>query len=99
MVIVEATAVSTMACNDLVMPLPLRTSLRTSLRTTSSTGSDAALAPADGDLSRLLLRICRSAILLILLFGYAYFAIAGDAYALVSPTLSLSGPFPDLVGR
>ena len=97
-VIVEATAVSTMVCNDLVMPLLLRTSLRTSLHTSSRTslrtssrtasrttlgkGNDAA--PAAGDLSRLLLRIRRSAILLILLFGYAYFAIAGEAYALVS---------------
>ena len=86
MVIVEAIAVSTMVCNDLVMPLLLRTSLGRSLRASSRTapskGGDGK--PAHGDLSRLLLRIRRSAILLILLFGYAYFAIAGEAYALVS---------------
>ena len=86
MVIVEAIAVSTMVCNDLVMPLLLRTSLRTSVRPSLRTSMfrRGADAPADGDLSRLLLRIRRSAILLILLFGYAYFAIAGEAYALVS---------------
>jgi signal transduction histidine kinase len=86
MVIVEAIAVSTMVCNDLVMPLLLRTSLGRSLRASSRTapskGGDGK--PAHGDMSRLLLRIRRSAILLILLFGYAYFAIAGEAYALVS---------------
>ena len=70
MVIVEATAVSTMVCNDLVMPLLLRTRR---LR-----------ARAGGDLTRLLLGIRASAIVAILLLGYAYFAIAGEAYALVS---------------
>lgn len=70
MVIVEATAVSTMVCNDLVMPMLLRT---------ARFGARAA-----GDLSRLLLAIRRAAIVLILLLGYAYFAIAGEAYALVS---------------
>ena len=70
MVIVEATAVSTMVCNDLVMPMLLRT---------RRFGSRAG-----GDLSRLLLGIRASAILAILLLGYAYFAIAGEAYALVS---------------
>ena len=70
MVIVEATAVSTMVCNDLVMPLLLRLA-----RVRERTG---------GDLSRLLLTIRASAIVAILLLGYAYFAIAGEAYALVS---------------
>ena len=74
MVIVEAIAVSTMVCNDLVMPMLLRTFLRT-----RGFGTRAG-----GDLSRLLLGIRRAAILLILLLGYAYFAIAGEAYALVS---------------
>src|SRR5580765_2751124 len=70
MVIVEAIAVSTMVCNDLVMPMLLRTR--------------RFGARAGGDLSRLLLGIRRAAIVLILLLGYAYFAIAGEAYALVS---------------
>ena len=68
MVIVEAIAVSTMVCNDLVMPLLLRT----------------RRFGARADLSALLLGIRRAAILVILLLGYAYYAIAGEAYALVS---------------
>ena len=74
MVIVEAIAVSTMVCNDLVMPLLLRTR-----RFGATTGNGTG-----GDLSTLLLRIRRAAIVAILLLGYAYFAIAGEAYALVS---------------
>ncbi len=74
MVIVEAIAVSTMVCNDLVMPMLLRTR-----RFGARTGADAG-----GDLSRLLLGIRRAAIVAVLLLGYAYFAIAGEAYALVS---------------
>ena len=70
MVIVEAIAVSTMVCNDLVMPMLLRTR--------------RFGARAGGDLSRLLLGIRRAAIVAILLLGYTYFAIAGEAYALVS---------------
>ncbi|MGE4373259.1 MAG: ATP-binding protein [Xanthobacter sp.] len=70
MLIVETIAVSTMVCNDLVMPSLLRLK---SFR-----------AGAQGDLSRLLLNIRRAAILLILLLGYLYFHIAGEAYALVS---------------
>ena len=70
MVIVETIAVSTMVCNDLVMPLLLR------LRRFG--------ARARGDLSRLLLRIRRAAILVILLLGFVYFRVAGEAYALVS---------------
>jgi Na+/proline symporter/signal transduction histidine kinase len=70
MVIVETIAVSTMVCNDLVMPLLLR------LRRFG--------ARAAGDLSALLLRIRRIAILLILLLGFIYFRVAGEAYALVS---------------
>ncbi|MFN3494525.1 MAG: ATP-binding protein, partial [Hydrogenophaga sp.] len=70
MVIVEAIAVSTMVCNDLVMPLLLRTR--------------RFGARASGDLTRLLLRIRRLAILGILLLGYLYFHLAGEAYALVS---------------
>lgn len=70
MVIVEAIAVSTMICNDLVMPFLLRT---------ERFGSRAS-----GDLTGLLLMIRRIAILGILLLGYLYFRVAGEAYALVS---------------
>lgn len=68
MVIVEAIAVSTMVCNDLVMPLLLR------LRRFAGRA----------DLTRVLLAIRRLAILVVLLLGYAYFHLAGEAYALVS---------------
>ena len=70
MVIVEATAVSTMVCNDLLMPWLLR------IRRFGVGGG--------GDLTGLLLGIRRLAILAILLLGYAYFHLAGEAYALVS---------------
>ena len=68
MVIVEAIAVSTMVCNDLVMPLLLRFR-----RFAGST-----------DLTGLLLAIRRLAIMAILLLGYVYYHLAGEAYALVS---------------
>jgi Na+/proline symporter/nitrogen-specific signal transduction histidine kinase len=70
MVIVETIAVSTMVCNELVMPLLLRTSLFKS--------------GAGHDLTRVLLLIRRAAILLVLVLGYMYFHLAGEAYALVS---------------
>lgn len=70
MVIVETIALSTMVCNDLVMPILLRWK---SLRLTERP-----------DLSDLLLAIRRSAIVLILVLGYGYFHLAGEAYALVS---------------
>ena len=70
MVIVETIALSTMVCNDLVMPVLLR--LRRLQLTTRP------------DLTRLLLGIRRGAIVLILVLGYLYFRIAGEAYALVS---------------
>ncbi len=70
MVIVETIALSTMVCNDLVMPMLLRLrGLRLAER---------------ADLTWLLLGIRRGAIVLILLLGYLYFRIAGEAYALVS---------------
>jgi len=70
MVIVETIALSTMVCNDLVMPVLLRLrALRLNERR---------------DLTGLLLGIRRGAILLILLLGYLYFRLAGEAYALVS---------------
>ncbi|MGB4673604.1 MAG: sensor histidine kinase [Azovibrio sp.] len=69
MVIVETIALSTMVCNDLVMPALLRSGrLRLERRP---------------DLSRLLLYIRRVAIALILLLGYGYFRAAGEAHALV----------------
>lgn len=69
MVIVETIALSTMVCNDLVMPVLLRY-----WRTRK--------APAD--LTTVLLRVRRGAIFGILLLGYTYFHVAGEAYALVS---------------
>ncbi|MBI5784976.1 MAG: histidine kinase [Rhodocyclales bacterium] len=70
MIIVETIALSTMVCNDLVMPVLLRMrSLRLQER---------------HDLSGLLLEIRRWAIGLILMLGYLYFRLAGEAYALVS---------------
>ena len=70
MVIVEAIALSTMVCNDLVMPVLLR---MRSLRLNQWP-----------DLSGLLLGIRRGAIVFILVLGYLYFYLAGEAYALVS---------------
>jgi Na+/proline symporter/nitrogen-specific signal transduction histidine kinase len=70
MVIVETIAVSTMVCNDLVMPFLLR--------------RKGGLVGDGSDLTGWLLGIRRAAIVLILLLGYAYFHFAGEAYALVS---------------
>ncbi len=70
MVIVETIALSTMVCNDLVMPVLLRW---------RALGMQEAR-----DLSGLLLGIRRGAIVFILLLGYLYFRLAGEAYALVS---------------
>ncbi|MBF1165222.1 MAG: histidine kinase, partial [Dechloromonas agitata] len=69
MVIVETIALSTMVCNDLVMPWLLR--------------SAWLQARQQQDLSGLLIGIRRVAIALIVLLGYAYFRAAGEAYALV----------------
>jgi Na+/proline symporter/nitrogen-specific signal transduction histidine kinase len=70
MVIVETIALSTMVCNDLLMPILLRLKR---LR--------LAQQP---DLTGLLLGIRRGAIVVIVLLGYLYFRLAGEAYALVS---------------
>jgi Na+/proline symporter/nitrogen-specific signal transduction histidine kinase len=73
MVIVETIALSTMVCNDLVMPVLLRQKwLRLNERR---------------DLSRLLLSIRRWAIFAILLLGFIHFRAAGEAYALVATGL------------
>jgi Na+/proline symporter/nitrogen-specific signal transduction histidine kinase len=70
MVIVETVALSTMICNDLVMPVLLRLPfLRLSQRR---------------DLSSLLLAIRRGSIILVLLLGYAYFHFVVEYYELVS---------------
>ncbi len=70
MVIVAAIALSTMICNDLVMPVLLRLNWR-------------GLAER-GDLSGLLLSIRRGSIVLVLLLGYAYFRFIGESAALVT---------------
>ena len=67
MVIVEAIAVSTMVCNDLVLPGLLRLK-----------------SFAARDLTGTLLAIRRAVIVALLLLGWLYFRIAGEAYALVS---------------
>jgi signal transduction histidine kinase len=69
MVIVETIALSTMVSNDLVLPLFLRHWRR---------------LPAKADLGRLVLGVRRAAIVMLLLLGYFYYRVAGDAYALVS---------------
>lgn len=70
MVIVETIALSTMICNDLVMPVLLRLKR---LRLAEKR-----------DLTALLLGIRRGAIVAMLLLGYVYFRLAGEAYALVA---------------
>jgi Na+/proline symporter/nitrogen-specific signal transduction histidine kinase len=69
MVIVETIALSTMVSNDLVLPALLRRWRR---------------RPPAADLGRLLLTIRRGAIVVILLLGFLYYWLAGEAYALVS---------------
>jgi diguanylate cyclase (GGDEF)-like protein len=70
MVIVESIALSTMVCNDIVMPVLLRI-------------RKLKLAERE-DLSGLLLGIRRVIILFGMLLGYAFFRLAGDAYALTA---------------
>ncbi len=70
MVIVETIALSTMICNDLVMPVLLRLPIE-----------EMGLRQ---DYSGLLLTIRRCSIILVLLLGYAYFRTVGEFYALVS---------------
>jgi Na+/proline symporter/nitrogen-specific signal transduction histidine kinase len=71
MVIVETIALSTMICNDLVMPVLLR-------------WRGGALLAGRAALTGLLLAIRRGAIVVLMMLGYAYYRIAGEAYALVS---------------
>ncbi|MDJ0950667.1 MAG: sensor histidine kinase [Alphaproteobacteria bacterium] len=70
MVIFATIALSTMVCNDLVMPVLLRL---TWLRLTER-----------GDLTRLLLAIRRGSIVLVILLGYTYYSFIGESYALVT---------------
>ena len=70
MVIVETIALSTMVCNDLVMPVLLRMKWMRLAERQNLTG--------------LLLGIRRSAIVGVVLLGYLYFRLAGEAYALVA---------------
>jgi len=83
MVIVESIAVATMVCNDLVVPVLLRLGLLGGrVGQGAAVGADAAIA--SGDLTRLLLGIRRGVILVLLLLGWLYYHVAGEAYALVS---------------
>lgn len=68
MVIVECIALSTMICNDIVLPILFRLSRQLRDR---------------ADLSSLLMLIRRLAIVGILLLGYLYYRVAGEVYALV----------------
>lgn len=70
MVIVETIALSTMVCNDLVMPVLFRLPF--------------LKLKQKPDLSRLLLIIRRISILLIVLLGYLYFHYVVEYYSLVS---------------
>ena len=70
MVIVETIALSTMICNDLIMPVLLRWK--------------ALKLDTMSDLSGLLLGIRRGAIMVLMILGYVYYRAAGEAYALVA---------------
>jgi signal transduction histidine kinase len=70
MVIVASIALSTMICNDLVMPILLR---MTWLRLTERE-----------DLTGLLLAIRRGAIMMVLLLGYLYYRFIGESHTLVT---------------
>lgn len=73
MIIVETIALSTMVCNDLIMPILLRIKR---LRLTEWK-----------DMSGVLLGIRRASILLGLLLGYLYFRLTGETSTLVSTGL------------
>jgi Na+/proline symporter/nitrogen-specific signal transduction histidine kinase len=70
MVIVETIALATMVCNDLAMPLLLKVRRIKSM--------------AHEGMSMLLLDIRRTTIIVVLMLGYFYYLVAGNAYALVS---------------
>ncbi|MFT6559440.1 MAG: Na+/proline symporter/signal transduction histidine kinase [Sneathiella sp.] len=70
MVIVASIALSTMVCNDLVMPVLLRWKWLNISR--------------NADLTGLLLFIRRASILLILVLGYGYYLFASESHSLVT---------------
>jgi Na+/proline symporter/nitrogen-specific signal transduction histidine kinase len=70
MVIVETIALSTMICNDLVMPVLIH--------------SPISALSGQSDLRGLLLIVRRVSIALVLMLGYAYFHFIAEFYALVS---------------
>ncbi len=70
MVIVETIALSTMICNQLVMPVLLR--------------FEPLKLPQQSDLSSLILTIRRISIIFLLLLGYIYFRLTGEYHPLVS---------------
>ena len=70
MVIVETVALSTMICNQLVMPVLLR--------------FEPLKLTQRSDLSSLILTIRRISIILLLLLGYIYFRLTGEYHPLVS---------------
>jgi Na+/proline symporter/signal transduction histidine kinase len=70
MIIVETVALSTMVCNDLVMPLLLRVG-RVHLSSRQ-------------DLTGILLVIRRGTIVIVVLLGYAFVKLMGESYALVT---------------
>ncbi len=70
MVIVAAIALATMVCNDLIMPLILR--------------SRWFYIRQEEDLTGLLLAIRRTSIFLILILGYGYYRFASESYSLVT---------------
>ena len=73
MIMFETVTLSTMLCNDLVMPLLLRANPR--------------WLAERSDLSGLLIGIRRASIVLLILCGYLYFRFIGESYALVTSGL------------
>ncbi|MCB1921431.1 MAG: histidine kinase [Candidatus Competibacteraceae bacterium] len=73
MIMFETVTLSTMVCNDLVMPILLRANPR--------------WLAAQADLSGLLLGIRRAGIIILILLGYLYFRFVGESYALVASGL------------
>lgn len=74
MVIVEAKALSTMICNDLIMPIILRGLWQLPFFKKHQ----------EHNFSQLIIFIRRLAIIVILQLGYVYYKVAGSSYALVN---------------
>ena len=73
MILFETVTLSTMVCNDVVMPILLRANPR--------------WLAGRSDLSGLLLGIRRAGIAMLILLGYLYFRFIGESYALVASGL------------